>query len=145
MPLSLRGRDETALQSRRRTDQRPTSKDAGAETPQCGEGRTHIPIHPYPEETQVARLTRERNESEGAATATSEVLRVMSGSHGDLNPVFDTILNNAMSLCEANFGVLLLFDGDEFRIAATRNAPPAFAELRRRQPEVRSSGSWRVW
>ena len=95
---------------------------------------------PTQEETQVARLTRERNEALAQQTATSEVLRVISSSPGDLKPVFDAILNNAVRICEANFGVLLLYDGAEFRVAAARNPPPAFAELRRRQPEVRSSG-----
>jgi two-component system, NtrC family, sensor kinase len=73
-------------------------------------------------------------------TAMSEVLQVISGSSGDLKPVFDAILANAVGICEANFGTLLLFDGAEFRLVAAHNPPPAFAELRRRQPEVRSSG-----
>ena len=47
---------------------------------------------------------------------------------------------NATRLCEANFGVLLLYEGAQFRVAAAHNPPPAFAELRRRQPEIRSSG-----
>ena len=46
MPLSLRGRDEKALQSRRRTHQRATSKGARAETPQCAEGAPQVPIRP---------------------------------------------------------------------------------------------------
>ena len=95
---------------------------------------------PTQEETQVARLTRERNEALAQQKATSEVLRVISSSPGDLKPVFEAILTNAVRICEANFGVLLLYDGAEFRVAAAHNPPPAFAELRRRQPEVRSSG-----
>jgi GAF domain/AAA domain len=49
-------------------------------------------------------------------------------------------LANATRLCEANFGVLLLYEGARFRVAAAHNPPPAYAELRRRQPEIRSSG-----
>ena len=72
--------------------------------------------------------------------ATSEVLRVMSGSHGDLNHLFDAILANATSLCQANFGTLFSLEGDAFRIVAMHNVPSGLAELRRREP-LRPSGS----
>ena len=84
--------------------------------------------------------TRELTQSLEQQTATSEVLQVISSSPGDLKPVFDAILANAVRICEANFGVLLLYEGGWFRVAAAHNPPPAYAELRRRQPEVRSSG-----
>ena len=61
----------------------------------------------------------------------------MSGSRTDPNRLFDTILSNATKLCQANFGALFLCEGDAFRIVAQHNAPPAYAELRRRQPLVR--------
>jgi len=70
--------------------------------------------------------------------ATSEVLRLLSGSHGDLNHLFDTVLANATNLCEANFGTLSLCEGDAFRIVAMHNVPPVLAELRRREPLVRA-------
>ena len=70
--------------------------------------------------------------------ATSEVLRPLSGSHGDLNHLFDTILANATNLCEANFGTLSLCEGDAFRIVAMHNVPTGLAELRRREPLVRA-------
>ena len=66
--------------------------------------------------------------------ATSEVLRLLSGSHGDLNHLFDTILANATNLCQANFGTLSLCEGDAFRIVAMHNVPPGLGELRRREP-----------
>ena len=65
---------------------------------------------------------------------------IISSSPGNLDTVLETILANATRLCEANFGVLLLYEGAQFRVAAAHNPPPAFAELRRRQPEIRSSG-----
>ena len=90
------------------------------------------------EETEVARLTRELADERRQRTATSEVLRLLSGSHGDLNHLFDTILANATNLCQANFGTLSLCEGDAFRIVAMHNIPPGLAELRRREPLVRA-------
>jgi class 3 adenylate cyclase/putative methionine-R-sulfoxide reductase with GAF domain len=94
---------------------------------------------PAGQETEVARLTRERDEALGQQAATADVLRIISSSPGSLDSVLETILANATRLCEANFGVLLLYEGAQFRVAAAHNPPPAFAELRRRQPEIRSS------
>jgi hypothetical protein len=65
--------------------------------------------------------------------------RVISSSPGELEPVFLSMLANAVRICEAKFGVLYLNEGDAFRVAATHNAPPAFAELRRREPVLRPS------
>jgi class 3 adenylate cyclase/putative methionine-R-sulfoxide reductase with GAF domain len=70
--------------------------------------------------------------------ATSEVLRLLSGSHGNLNNLFDTILASATNLCQANFGTLSLCEGDAFRIVATHKVPAGLAELRRREPLVRA-------
>jgi GAF domain-containing protein len=94
-------------------------------------------LSPAIEETEVARLTRELSEERKQRTATSEVLRLLSGSHGDLNRLFDTILTKATKLCQANFGTLSLCESDAFRIVAQHNAPPAYAEFRRREPLVR--------
>jgi signal transduction histidine kinase/uncharacterized membrane protein len=99
---------------------------------------------PAGQETEVARLTRERNEaleqlSEALKqqTAASEVLRLISGSPGELGAVFDAMLVNATRLCEARFGILLLWEEDAFRTVALHNAPPAFVEHRRREPVIR--------
>ena len=86
----------------------------------------------------LARLTRELADERRQRMATSEVLRLLSGSHGDLNHLFDTILANATNLCQANFGTLSLCEGDAFRIVAMHNVPPGLAELRRREPLVRA-------
>jgi len=85
-------------------------------------------------DTEVARLTRELDDALGQLAATSEVLRVISSSPSKLDPVFQSMLVNATRLCEANFGILMLHEGEAFRVGAMHNAPPAFAELRRREP-----------
>ena len=55
-----------------------------------------------------------------------EVLGIISKSPGALEPVFQTILENAARLCEANFGVLLLYEEGSFRLVAMHNAPPGW-------------------
>jgi GAF domain-containing protein len=77
---------------------------------------------------KLAVKTRELNESLQQQTATSEVLQVISSSPGELQPVFETILENATRVCEAKFGNLLLYDGSAFRIVAFHNTPSAFVE-----------------
>ena len=84
-----------------------------------------------------ARLLNELRESLQQQTATSEVLRVISASPGELGPVFDAILENATRICEAKFGTLFLREEDAFRVVAMHNTPPALAELRRRHPVLR--------
>ena len=78
--------------------------------------------------------TRELSESLEQQTATSEVLRVISSSPGDLKPIFETILENATRICAAKFGTLFLCEENAFRVVAMHNAPTALAELRRLQP-----------
>jgi hypothetical protein len=79
-----------------------------------------------------ARLLNELRQSLEQQTATSEVLQVISSSSGDLQPVFASILANATRICEADFGVLVLYENAVFQVAATHNTPPAFVELRQR-------------
>ena len=85
-------------------------------------------------------LTRELNEARQLLsealeqqTATSEVLRVISGSPGELGPVFNTMLENATRICGAKFGVLFRFEGGLFHPTAMLDVPPAFADFLRRQ------------
>src|SRR5262249_47062939 len=72
--------------------------------------------------------TRELSESLEQQTAASEVLQVISSSPGELEPVFNAMLENARRICEAKFGILFLCEGDGFRAAAMQNAPPALVE-----------------
>jgi len=80
------------------------------------------------------RLLNELRESLEQQTATADVLRVISSSPGELAPVFQTILQNATTLCEARFGALALCEGDAVRIRSLHNAPSAFAEFANRGP-----------
>jgi GAF domain-containing protein len=106
------------------------------------QARSKLP--PATEETEVARLTRELSDERKQRTATSKVLHLLSGSHGDLNRLFNTILSSATKLCQANFGTLSLYEGDAFRIVAMHDVPPALAELRRREPLVRAGPLLRI-
>src|SRR5215468_11130491 len=92
------------------------------------------------EASESARLRRERDEALERETATSEVLRLISKSPGDLELVFRSILENATRICEAKFGVLHLYEDGGFRVGATHNAPSAFAQaMARREPIFRPS------
>ena len=86
-----------------------------------------------------ARLLSELRESLQQQTATADVLKVISSSPGDLGPVFDTMLANAVHVCGANFGIMHRYDGGAFCNVAMHNVPPAFAEMRRSNPVIRPS------
>jgi two-component system, NtrC family, sensor kinase len=92
---------------------------------------------------ELRRRTTDLSESLEQQTATSEALKVISSSPGELKPVFDTILENATRICEAKFGLLVSYDGNLFKYAAVWNAPPLFsssscnADRSRREPEHR--------
>jgi two-component system NtrC family sensor kinase len=81
-----------------------------------------------------ADLKKKLAEALEQQTATSEVLGVISRSPGELEPVFQAMLENAVRLCEAKFGNLFLYEKDSFRIVAMHNAPRAYAERWRREP-----------
>ena len=131
-----------AMKRRSRAGQRPAKarprkalKRKGGSAPKAvSQGRSSLG------RTEVARLTRERDEALAQQAATADVLRIISNSPGTLDTILKRILANATRLSKANFGVLMLYEDAQFRVAAAHNPPPAFAELRRRQPEIRSSG-----
>jgi signal transduction histidine kinase len=82
------------------------------------------------------RLLSELGESLQQQTATADVLKVISSSPGELEPVFKAMLENALRICEAKFGTMFLREGDAFRTVALHNAPPAYVELRTRNPVI---------
>jgi GAF domain-containing protein len=90
---------------------------------------------------QLEERTRELAEARGhlsealeQQTATSEVLGVISSSPGELESVFQTMLTNAIRICEANFGALFRFEDGAARAAAMLGVPPAYAEFWQRGP-----------
>ena len=102
---------------------RSTGTKAGTRTAHVGEPPTEL------ERKLAEALERE--------AATAEVLRVISSSPGDLQPVFETILAHATRICGAKFGVLALCEGDAFRHVAGHGTPPSFVEATQREPLIR--------
>jgi hypothetical protein len=100
-PKPMRSRNLKASATRRRSDSRP--KQPGQQ------------------------LRRELEEALEQQAATSEILKLISGSAGQLQPVFEAILDKATRICRAGFGILNLYDGDAFRTVALHNSPPEFA------------------
>ena len=81
---------------------------------------------------ELTGRTADLTEALEQRTATSEVLEVISGSPGDLQPVFETMLEKAVRICDAGFGNIFRWDGEAIHLVATHGTPPAFAEARRR-------------
>src|SRR5262252_3350854 len=118
---------------RRRIMSRKPAKTRHASTTKSK--RNHTPTAGRPAtptvadlQKQVGALTRELVEAREQQTATADVLKVISSSPGELEPVFNAMLENARRICEAKFGILFLCEGDGFRAAAMQNAPPALVE-----------------
>jgi signal transduction histidine kinase len=85
-------------------------------------------------QAQLKRQARELEDARDERAALVEVLRLISSSPGELAPVFQTMLEHAVRICEAKFGMLYLYDGDAFHAVSHCNAPPAFVEDRKRGP-----------
>ena len=83
---------------------------------------------------ELRQRTNDLSEALERQTAASDVLKIISSSPGDLQPVFNSILANATHICEAKFGTMWLREGDAFRAVALHNAPSAYEERRRRNP-----------
>jgi signal transduction histidine kinase len=85
---------------------------------------------------QLERQARDLEEARDERAAVAEVLRVIGSSPGNLERVFQTILESAVRICDAKFGALYVSDGDGFRTVAMQGAPPDFAEARQREPVI---------
>src|SRR6266446_326528 len=79
---------------------------------------------------ELAEAQEHLAEAPEQQTATADVLKVISGSPGELEPVFQAMLENATRICEAKFGNLYLHEGGALRVVASYNVPRAFAEAR---------------
>ena len=86
---------------------------------------------------ELAEARKHLTEALEQQTATSEVLQVISSFPGDLEPMFQSMLEKATRICDAQFGNLYLCEGDAFRIVAMHGAAPAYAEARKHNPLVR--------
>ena len=120
-PTRARKLRSTGTKAKARVSNRPNSlselkKQLEARTRELAEVRGHL------------------SEALEQQTATSEVLRAITGSPGDLKPVFEAILTNARRLCEAKFGHLLIYDGERFRVAAVHAAPSILTDFLNRGP-----------
>ena len=82
--------------------------------------------------TDLTERSADLTEALEQQTAASEVLQVISGSAGDVEPAFATMLEKAVRICDATFGNIYRWDGEALHLVATRNTPPAFAEARSR-------------
>ena len=83
------------------------------------------------------RLLNELRESLQQQTATSEVLQIISSSPGELEPVFQALLENAVRICEAKFGTLFRYDGKNFHRAAGVGTPAALVEFQKQRGPFR--------
>ena len=98
---------------------------------------TAAPVSTTDLQQQIAALTRELKEAREQQTATAEVLRVISSSPGELDPVFNEMLEKATQICGASFGTLLLFEGNAFRRVAAHNAPHEYVQIADSDPFIR--------
>jgi len=123
----MRGRSRAgSVKSRRR-------KPAAPKRPSGAEAARSRSSSAEPESALLSELAEARQQQ----TATADVLRIISSSSGELEPVFSAILENATRLCQAEFANLFLVEGEAFRNVALHGAPPTFIEARRQQPLLR--------
>src|SRR5262249_30905977 len=97
--------------------------------------------------TELGAKNRDLTESLEQQTATSEILRVISSSPTDVQPVFDTIARNAMRLCEGSNGAVLSYDGSVVNLVAMHQVSPEGSESLRRafpMPPSRRSAATRA-
>ena len=103
------------IKARRRKTSGPKRRNAPGAVPPLSSSTA--------EEGEAASLTRELNEAREHQAATSEVLKFISISHGDLQQVFATMLEKAVRICDAKFGNIYRWDGDALHLMASHNIP----------------------
>jgi hypothetical protein len=81
---------------------------------------------------ELRQRTTDLTESLERQTATSEVLQVISSSPGDVEPVFQAMLENAVRICDATFGNIYRWDGENLPLVAANNTPGSFVQTRAR-------------
>ena len=109
-----------------------TQRSKRRDVPKIARGRSSIATT----KEMNTQLRRERDEALEQLAATSDVLKVISSSPGDLKPVFEAMLEKAVRICGAKFGILFLSEGNGFRTIAMHDVPRAFAEKREREPFI---------
>jgi signal transduction histidine kinase/CheY-like chemotaxis protein len=90
---------------------------------------------------EVQARTRELTETLEQQTATSAILRVISTSPTDVQPVFETIVRNAVALCGSLFANVFRFDGELLQFVASQNVGPEYVELLRAKYPMRPDSS----
>jgi GAF domain-containing protein len=119
----MRGRSRArSVKSRRRKPAAPKRPSGtGAARPRSSSAASP--------ESEIAQLRRELDEAREQQAATTDVLRIVSASSGEVKPVFEALLNKAVRICEAKFGILTLYEGNSvFRTIAMHNLAPAYAQ-----------------
>jgi PAS domain S-box-containing protein len=114
-------------------------KPAAAERPSRVEATRGVTSSATKQKLQIAMLRRELSEARQQQIATTDVLRVISRSPGDLEPVFRAMLENAIRICDAIFGNIYRYDGEALHLVAWHNTPAALVEERKRSPYRPSS------
>ena len=110
--------------TRRRKAARPKRRN-GTAAPRRGSASAR-------QKAEIARLARELDEASQQQAATAEVLQIISGSPGDLQPAFGKMLAHAARICDAKYGNVFRLDGDTLHLVASHNTPAALIEARRR-------------
>jgi class 3 adenylate cyclase len=113
--------------------QRPRPKLAGDPAGAVEAGAVEAGADPATGAARIARLEDEIRSAADQLAATSEVLRIINDSPGDLGPVFQAMLEHAVRICGAKFGTLFRFDGALFRFAAEVGTPAEFARFQSRR------------
>ena len=127
--MKRRSRADTGTVKSRQRKAATTKRGGRAEKKHASSSRADA-------EQEIARLTRDLNDATKRQEATSELLGMIGSCSGELDQFFWAILEKATRICGDQYGSLLLFDGSEMRVVALHNAPPEFAEFRKRNPVI---------